>query len=195
MRWGILLAIVLALGTHEVRAIEMFTNFHNGENVGFPPLQVPTSVYGGFGHGGWNPHATGMRMPADPFPAVPAMTPTGQYPACRWLDYYGAAPGQAIGQTTGQDGNSEPVQLVSDRRHGRWQRGGSNFDNESNQSNGAASSRRTDNAGPSGDNESKVAGPTPAAVVEIKTPDAEFISQLQSIEVSKSTNSSTKATP
>ncbi len=76
------------------RAVEMFTNFHNGENIGFPPMQVPVAIYG---RGGWN--CAAMQDPAfrtvDP---VPAMSPTGSYqPACErrcgsasaaYVDYY-----------------------------------------------------------------------------------------------------------
>ena len=152
MRWGYsVVAVALAFVTVRAEAIEMFTNFHNGENIGFPPMQVPYSVYGGMGHGGWNPHATGMHLPPEPFPAVPAMTPTGQYPAGRFFDYYGAAPDHTVGMT----GNVEQEQLVSDRRHGRWQRGGTNSDAEMNQGNSATneknpsdSSRREESAGP-----------------------------------------------
>jgi hypothetical protein len=180
MRWGIsIVAVALAVAAR-AEAIEMFTNFHNGENIGFPPMQVPYSVYGGIGHGGWNPHATGMRMPPDPFPAVPAMTPTGQYPAGRWFDYYGAASSHPVGM----NGKVEQEQLVSDRRHGRWQRGGSSSESELNQSNDNTS-RRADTPGAAGQGEPKAAAPTPATVLEVKSPTAEFLSQIQSIEVGR----------
>ncbi|HEY2761599.1 MAG TPA: hypothetical protein VGI75_12670 [Pirellulales bacterium] len=176
--------MALTAGAGQAQAIEMFTNFHNGENIGFPPMQVPYSVYGGLGHGGWNPHATGMHLPPDPFPAVPAMTPTGQYPAGRFFDYYGAAPGHRAGMNS----NVEREQLVSDRRHGRWQRGGAGSDVEMNKGNSASneknlsdSSRREESAGPV---PAKTQAPMPATVLEIKSPDAEFLSQLQSVEVS-----------
>ena len=181
MRCGISVVAVALTVAGRAEAIEMFTNFHNGENIGFPPMQVPYSVYGGIGHGGWNPHATGMRMPPDPFPAVPAMTPTGQCPAGRWFDYFGAAPSHPVGM----NGKVEQEQLVSDRRHGRWQRGGSSFDNEQNQSKDGGSSRRPDTAGTPGQGEPKAAAPTPATVLEVKSPTAEFLSQIQSIEVGR----------
>src|SRR5215471_8089722 len=70
--------IALASLAARTQAIEMFTNFHNGENIGFPPMQVPIGVYGGFGRGGWNPSAEGM--PLKTWPPVPSMMPTGQIP-------------------------------------------------------------------------------------------------------------------
>ncbi|HTQ38474.1 MAG TPA: hypothetical protein VMJ32_05575 [Pirellulales bacterium] len=74
----ILSTTILASLAVRAEAIEMFTNFHNGENIGFPPMQVPIGVYGGWGRGGWNPNAEGM--PLKTWPPVPSMTPTGQIP-------------------------------------------------------------------------------------------------------------------
>jgi hypothetical protein len=107
---------VLALAGR-ASAIEMFTNFNNGQNIGFPPLEVPTRIYGGFGRGGWNPRAEGMRLKTNP--PVPAMMPTGQIPGGRTTDHYGRAPGVMIGN----DGTASQRELVGDRRRARWQRG------------------------------------------------------------------------
>jgi hypothetical protein len=117
MRRVLALAVITSIAiTGRVQAIEMFTNFNNGQNIGFPPLEVPTRIYGGFGRGGWNPHAEGMPLKTNP--PVPAMMPTGQIPG-RVFDYYGRAPGVIIGN----DGADSQRELVSDRRRGRWQRG------------------------------------------------------------------------
>ena len=86
---------ILAIGAAmPAQAIEMFTNFHNGENIGFPPMQVPVAIYG---RGGWNCAAM-QGAPFRTVDPVPAMTPTGSYrPACDWrcgsasaayVDYY-----------------------------------------------------------------------------------------------------------
>src|SRR5262245_53779763 len=58
-----------------VQALEMFTNFHNGENVGFPPLEVPTKFYG---HGGWKATAQCRPERVESIEPVQAMTPTGR---------------------------------------------------------------------------------------------------------------------
>ncbi|HEY2827001.1 MAG TPA: hypothetical protein VGJ04_05315 [Pirellulales bacterium] len=71
-------AVILAWMCVRAEAVEMFTDFHLGENVGFPPMQVPYGIYGGLGRGGWNPDAEGM--PLKTWPAVPSMMPTGQNP-------------------------------------------------------------------------------------------------------------------
>jgi hypothetical protein len=71
-------ALILAGASAPAQAVEMFTNFHYGENVGFPPMQVPYGVYGGLGRGGWNPYAEGM--PLKSMPDTPSMMPTGQVP-------------------------------------------------------------------------------------------------------------------
>ncbi len=71
-------AIVLVFASAPAKAVELFTNFHLGENVGFPPMQVPYGIYGGLGRGGWNPDAEGM--PLKSLPDTPAMMPTGQNP-------------------------------------------------------------------------------------------------------------------
>lgn len=73
-----LVAMVLACATPRAEAVEMFTDFHLGENVGFPPMQVPYGIYGGLGRGGWNPYAEGA--PLKTWPPVPSMMPTGQVP-------------------------------------------------------------------------------------------------------------------
>jgi hypothetical protein len=72
-------ALILAVFTVRANAIEMFTNFHNGENVGLPPMEVPISMYPGFGRGGWAPGVIGA--PLRTAPPVPTMSPTGQAPA------------------------------------------------------------------------------------------------------------------
>ena len=119
MRRALTLTVLATLAiTARAQAIEMFTNFNNGQNIGFPPLEVPTRIYGGFGRGGWNPHAIGMPLKTNP--PVPAMMPTGQIPGRRAFDYYGPAPGVMVGN----DGINSQRQTVSDRRRGRWQRGG-----------------------------------------------------------------------
>ncbi len=71
-------AIVLVFASAHAEAVELFTNFHYGENVGFPPMQVPYGIYGGLGRGGWNPDAEGM--PLKTWPNTPSMMPTGQNP-------------------------------------------------------------------------------------------------------------------
>jgi hypothetical protein len=77
-------AMVLAGGA---QAIEMQTNFHYGEQVGFPPMEVPAAVYGGWGTPGWNCNAIG-RVPVNAaYPPVPAMYPTGCNPGgCNYCD-------------------------------------------------------------------------------------------------------------
>ncbi len=69
---------VASLAAARAEAIEMFTNFHNGENVGFPPMEVPIRMYPGFGRGGWAPGVVGA--PLRTLPPVPAMSPTGPAP-------------------------------------------------------------------------------------------------------------------
>ncbi len=56
----------------------MFTNFNNGQNVGLPPMEVPISMYPGFGRGGWAPGVVGA--PLRTMPPVPSMSPTGPAP-------------------------------------------------------------------------------------------------------------------
>jgi len=123
MRRILTLTVLVALALADrASAIEMFTNFNNGQNIGFPPLEVPTRIYGGFGRGGWNPHAEGMPLKTNP--PVPAMMPTGQIPGGRTFDYYGRAPGVMIGN----GGTASQRELVSDRRRARWQRGSATAD-------------------------------------------------------------------
>jgi len=118
MRRAFALAVIASIViTGRAQAIEMFTNFNNGQNIGFPPMEVPTRIYGGFGRGGWNPYAEGMPLKTNP--PVPAMMPTGQIPHGRTFDYYGRAPGVMIGN----GGTASQRELVSDRRRARWQRG------------------------------------------------------------------------
>lgn len=138
---------VLALAGR-ASAIEMFTNFNNGQNIGFPPLEVPTRIYGGFGRGGWNPHAEGMPLKTNP--PVPAMMPTGQIPGGRNFDYYGRAPGVMIGN----GGTASQRELVSDRRRTRWQRGSASAQ----ASDGSPTSRRTVSAGTVASESPKSAG-------------------------------------
>ncbi len=126
MRRILTLTVLAALAlAGRAQAIEMFTNFNNGQNIGFPPLEVPTRIYGGFGRGGWNPHAEGMPLKTNP--PVPAMMPTGQIPGGRTFNYYGGAPGVMVGN----DGAASQRELVSDRRRARWQRGASANDSDS----------------------------------------------------------------
>jgi len=73
-----LAAMILFCASARAEAVELFTNFHYGENVGFPPMQVPYGIYGGLGRGGWNPNAEGI--PLKTWPDVPPMMPTGQIP-------------------------------------------------------------------------------------------------------------------
>ena len=72
-------AIIVSFAAVRAEAIEMFTNFHNGENLGFPPMEVPIGMYPGFGRGGWAPGVVGA--PLRTMPPVPAMSPTGPAPA------------------------------------------------------------------------------------------------------------------
>jgi hypothetical protein len=74
---GLVVLILFCAGL-PAQAVEMFTDFHYGENVGFPPMQVPYGIYGGLGRGGWNPYAEGM--PLKSMPPVHSMMPTGQVP-------------------------------------------------------------------------------------------------------------------
>jgi hypothetical protein len=74
-------AMVLSGG---VQAVEMQTNFHYGEQVGFPPMEVPPAIYGGWGTPGWNCNAIG-RVPVQS--GLPAMYPTGCNPGgCNYCD-------------------------------------------------------------------------------------------------------------
>jgi hypothetical protein len=122
-------ALILACVAPRAEGIEMFTNFHNGENVGFPPMQVPYGIYGGFGRGGWNPNAEGM--PLKTWPPVPSMMPTGQIPGgFRRFNNGGSNQGSSNGKVNQDISNADTSNgfsplLVSDRRHGRWQRGDS----------------------------------------------------------------------
>jgi hypothetical protein len=104
-----------ALLASRADAIEMFTNFNNGTNVGFPPMEVPVGIYRGFGRGGWNPHAEGMYFRSNP--PVPAMMPTGQLPRTM-IRVSGESNKKFSSLETSSD-----VQYVADRRRGgRWQR-------------------------------------------------------------------------
>jgi hypothetical protein len=70
----LLFSVAMVLLVPSANAIEMFTNFHNGENVGFPPLEVPIAIYG---HGGWTCQADVRPQKVKSIEPVPAMTPTG----------------------------------------------------------------------------------------------------------------------
>ena len=61
-RLKISIIFVASLAVARAEAIEMFTNFHNGENVGFPPMEVPIRMYPGFGRGGWAPGVVGAAV-------------------------------------------------------------------------------------------------------------------------------------
>lgn len=139
----ILSALALALFAPRVQALEMFTNFHNGENIGFPPMEVPTAIYG---RGGWNRNAIkGCPARVPSIESVPAMTPTGYARANHVWKSYEA---QNVG---------DQVQYVSDRRHG-W--GGNNYAPNS------GSNQATGYSQPAGDYESPSTSapqsPTPA---------------------------------
>jgi hypothetical protein len=71
-------AIIMSFAAVRAEAIEMFTNFNNGQNVGLPPMEVPIGMYPGFGRGGWAPGVVGA--PLRTMPPVPAMSPTGPAP-------------------------------------------------------------------------------------------------------------------
>ncbi len=120
-RPAMLSIVALALLAVPADAIEMFTNFNNGQNVGFPPMEVPISVYRGFGHGGWNPYAEGMPLKTNP--PVPAMMPTGQVPHIWQQPQYGGMPAGNQQQMSGVQAGL-PQRVAIDRRRGRWQRGG-----------------------------------------------------------------------
>jgi hypothetical protein len=115
-RFVVLAALaVAALLASRADAIEMFTNFNNGTNVGFPPMEVPVGIYRGFGRGGWNPHAEGTFFRSNP--PVPAMTPTGQLPRPE-IRTSGVSE-----RTFSSVEKTSEVQYVSDRRRsGRFQR-------------------------------------------------------------------------
>src|SRR5262245_18096261 len=108
--------LVMDVSAPSASAIEMFTNFHNGQNIGFPPLEVPTSIYGGHGRG-WNPRAVGTPLRTNP--PVPAMMPTGQTPP------FGPPAYWSNSHTGGKWENGNSAEFVGDRRRGRWQRSGS----------------------------------------------------------------------
>jgi hypothetical protein len=85
VRFVALAALAAMAMATSASAIEMQTNYHYGENVGFPPMEVPASVYGGWGTRGWNPNAIN-RVPVQP--GLPAMYPTGCNPGggCNYCD-------------------------------------------------------------------------------------------------------------
>jgi hypothetical protein len=103
--------LVASLAAARAEAIEMFTNFHNGENVGFPPMEVPIRMYPGFGRGGWAPGVVGA--PLRTLPPVPAMSPTG--PAPMMFRQGGCTPFD-----TGMSANSQQNMVLA--RNGRRQR-------------------------------------------------------------------------
>jgi hypothetical protein len=110
-RFVVLAALaVAALLASRADAIEMFTNFNNGTNVGFPPMEVPVGIYRGFGRGGWNPHAEGTFFRSNP--PVPAMTPTGQLPRPE-IRTSGVSE-----RTFSSAEQTSEVQYISDRRRG-----------------------------------------------------------------------------
>jgi len=160
MRRVFALAVIASIAiTGRAQAIEMFTNFNNGQNIGFPPLEVPTRIYGGFGRGGWNPHAEGMPLKTNP--PVPAMMPTGQIPG-RAFDYYGR--GAAL--TTGNDGTASQRQPVSDRRRTRWQRGSTVSDSDH-----SATSRRTISTDAAANQSPKSAGESLPTILHVQSED------------------------
>jgi hypothetical protein len=105
-RLVVLSAVILACASASGEAVELFTNFHYGENVGFPPMQVPYGIYGGLGRGGWNPDAEGM--PLKTWPDVPSMMPTGQNPGgFRRFNNNASHRGGSAGNATTANGNPE----------------------------------------------------------------------------------------
>jgi hypothetical protein len=79
-----LAALVATVSATCAGAVELQTNFHYGEQVGFPPMEVPTAIYGGWGTPGWNCNAMG-KVPVQP--GLPAMYPTGCNPTgCNYCD-------------------------------------------------------------------------------------------------------------
>lgn len=82
-------AILLTVLAGPAYCIEMFTNFHNGENVGFPGINVPVTMYRGFGRGGWNFDAID-QIPLQTIPPIPSQFPTGGQPAHVRSNYPGA---------------------------------------------------------------------------------------------------------
>ncbi len=88
-------AAFLALLAARAEAIEMFTNFDNGQNIGLPSNDVPVAIYGGVGTRGWNTHAL-RYTPIQS--GTPALFPTGANPHL----YQNAAPGR--GYTTNRHG-------------------------------------------------------------------------------------------
>jgi hypothetical protein len=177
-------ALVFAAFVGQAKAIEMFTNFHNGENIGFPPMQVPTSVYGGFGRGGWNPHAQGMPLKTNP--PVPAMMPTGQATGGHFFDYYAGAPARNFGN----NGNGSAQQLVSDRRRGKWQRGNSSSANNGGNGDSAGadtlspnnSSRRSVGSGNAETAKSNSTLPAAPTILHAESADSEVFSHIPMIE-------------
>jgi hypothetical protein len=118
MRYAFGLSALILAAASTANAIEMFTNFNNGQNIGFPPMEVPISMYRGFGHGGWAPGVVGT--PLKTIPPVPAMTPTG-----RAANFHGGYPMEEMSSSPAV-GDAQSRQYVSDRRRGgRWQRGNS----------------------------------------------------------------------
>lgn len=78
---AVLLAAPLA---SSASAVELQTNFHYGEHVGFPPMEVPTSIYGGWGTQGWKCQNIN-QVPVQP--GLPPMFPTGCNPGgCNYCD-------------------------------------------------------------------------------------------------------------
>jgi hypothetical protein len=74
-RLVLLCCAAMAVLVSRAQALEMFTSFHNGQNVGFPSLEVPTKFYG---HGGWQQAAQCRPERVWSIEPVPAMTPTGR---------------------------------------------------------------------------------------------------------------------
>ena len=141
-RLVLLCCVAIAVLVPRAQALEMFTSFHNGENVGFPKLEVPTKFYG---HGGWQQAAQCRPERVWSIEPVPAMTPTGRAAVTptgfirrdRGRKGYGMPHSdnqqpadQQPANPPGGDpqANSQPpdnqAQYVSDRRRSSW--GGTN---------------------------------------------------------------------
>src|SRR5436305_12136817 len=130
----------LAVFAGRADAIDMFTNFNNGQNVGLPPMEMPISVYRGFGHGGWNPYAEGMPLKTNP--PVPAMMPTGQVSHTWQQPQYSGMPGNQP-QLSRIQSNPSP-RLAGDRRRARWQRGNYRPQLETSGTNDASAAQKAD---------------------------------------------------
>ena len=149
-RFVMLFALALALFAPRAEALEMFTSFHNGENIGFPPMEVPIDVYG---HGGWQCKALCRPQRIQSIEPVPAMTPTG-FVRCN------SAATTSAESYAAQAAPNNGAQYVADRRRswGRYSDGPSTNYYNNNYSN----SYPKQSYGQDGWDDSAVQNPTPA---------------------------------